>query len=925
MNEELRIIIRAVTDEAKKNLAGVREELGKIKEESKQSGKAVDVAMRSVAKGMAIAVGAVAALTTAMVALTKRSMEFQKAYGQLISGFQASGSTIEQANQTYKELFSFLGEADRATEASNLLVKMTNNSEDLAEWTNILKGVYATFPDSLPVETLAESANETARVGKVTGTLADALNWAGVSEDAFNAKLATTNSLAEREAMIRGTLNSLYGGAAALYTRNNQALLAYNESQAKLDIALANATRYVIPLMTQLNNLAATLLQILKPAFETVSAVVIVFVQWIIAAIQYIGSFFGLFGEEGTKATEAVNNNVSAIKNNVSGLTSGTTGLGDAFNQAADAAKELKKQTMGFDELNVVSSQTSASTGGYASGGGAGGGGVSGGGIDIPSIEEMDLSVPGMDEFQEKVEKIKAQLKPILILIGLIGGGLLLWKIADFVGELMACRKAAGMINGLLAKYGAETFEKAFGKSAQTMLDEVKGKYDGLIGKLKLFGGLVMIAAGAILLIKGYSDAWVNGVDWGNFATILGGIGLIVGGIALAFGPLAAAIATVVGGIALVVLGVKDFIENGYSMQNVIMIAIGAILILVGAIWAFNAALLANPITWIVIAIMALVAAFVILWNECEGFRNFWIGLWEKAKQLFSQFVNSIQPLIDALVFAFQQAWELIKVIWNDYLVPLFQGAWERIKFIWDAVKPYFQMIWDNIKRIFSIVGDILGGYFRSAWEIIKAIWSVVVSYFTTLVKNIGLAFSVVKNLLTGNFSEAWEGVKKIFANVGSFFKGVVNTVTGAFKNIASIVGDTISSVVKKAINGVLSNAVKIINGFISAINFAIEIINAIPGVNIKTLGKLEVPKLATGGITTGATMALIGEQGQEAVLPLENNTGWMDVLADRIAARQNTASKIVLMVDGRELGWASIDGINSITKQTGSLQLRMV
>ena len=82
---------------------------------------------------------------------------------------------------------------------------------------------------------------------------------------------------------------------------------------------------------------------------------------------------------------------------------------------------------------------------------------------------------------------------------------------------------------------------------------------------------------------------------------------------------------------------------------------------------------------------------------------------------------------------------------------------------------------------------------------------------------------------------------------------------------------------------------------------------------------------MATGGIVTRSTFANIGEAGKEAVLPLENNTGWMDVLADRIAERNSAPSKIVLKVGERELGWATINGINNITKQTGGLQLQLV
>ena len=82
---------------------------------------------------------------------------------------------------------------------------------------------------------------------------------------------------------------------------------------------------------------------------------------------------------------------------------------------------------------------------------------------------------------------------------------------------------------------------------------------------------------------------------------------------------------------------------------------------------------------------------------------------------------------------------------------------------------------------------------------------------------------------------------------------------------------------------------------------------------------------MATGGIAVSSTLANIGENGREAVLPLDRNTEWMDRLADKIAARNNTPSKIVLKVGEREIGWAAINGINQVTKQTGGLQLQLV
>ena len=82
----------------------------------------------------------------------------------------------------------------------------------------------------------------------------------------------------------------------------------------------------------------------------------------------------------------------------------------------------------------------------------------------------------------------------------------------------------------------------------------------------------------------------------------------------------------------------------------------------------------------------------------------------------------------------------------------------------------------------------------------------------------------------------------------------------------------------------------RIINGFITAINNAISVINAIPGVKIGKLSKLSVPKMAKGGVVDGATLAMIGEDGKEAVVPLEKNLGWIKGVASNIANELKTS-----------------------------------
>lgn len=842
MTEELKIVIKAVTDEAKRKIKGIREEIKKAEEKSKEAGEKTKEMFGGIVKGAAAAVAALVALTAAMVTLGKSTEEFRKAQAKVNATFQSMGSSTEQASATFRSLFRVLGDNDRAAETAQSLALITTNEKELAQWTNIMQGVYASMGDKLPVESLAEAANETIRVGKVTGTMADALNWLGVSEDAFNESLANTVTYEEREALVRSTLNGLYSTAAANYEANNSAMLAYNDSQYSLNEAMAEAAKYTVPLMTNINNLGAAFFNTFAPAIQTACAYLAVLVNWLSTAVAWIGNLFGLVSSD-----SSISDTVSEISEKTKNATKGVGKVGDEFKKAAGQAKELKKQTMGFDELNVVSNPASASGGGASTSGGGGGG-------SIPTIDSSAFT-PDLTGFRESMAEAKEKLEAILLLVGLVGLGFAAWKIlgiADFASFL---------------------------------------------GVLKNIAGWAMIIAGAILLIKGFTDAWVNGVDWQNFAEMLGGIALIAGGLGLIFGATAAGIALVIGGILLLVVGIKDLIENGYSMEAVITVATGAILLIVGAILLFNASLLANPITWIIIAIVALVAAFVVLWNECDAFRNFWINLWEGIKKVFGA------------------VWEWIK---NFFTVTLPNIFWAVINFVkenWQAlllllVNPFaaaFKLLYDNCDGFRDFIDKWvakIAQFFKNLWSSIKNIFASVGQWFSDI------------------FTGAWNGIKKAFSAVGSFFSGIWESIKGIFADVGSAIADAVTNTVKSAINGVLSKAIKIINGFISAINLAIEVINAIPGVSIKKLTKLEVPKLATGGILTRESLFIGGEGGKkEAVLPLEQNTEWMDVLADRIN-KNGAPSKIVLTIDGRELGWASVNNINSITKQTGSIPL---
>ena len=194
-------------------------------------------------KGTVAAIGGVATAATGAVtgllALESATEEYRVAQGKLNTAFEAAGYGPETASKAYGDFYKILGDTDTATEASQLLAKLAENEEDVSTWTDIAAGVFGTFGDSLPIEGLIESANETAKVGQVTGVLADALNWAGISEDEFNEKLAECTSESERNQLIMDTMSRTYDQASEAFYRNNEALIQARENQILLDDTLS--------------------------------------------------------------------------------------------------------------------------------------------------------------------------------------------------------------------------------------------------------------------------------------------------------------------------------------------------------------------------------------------------------------------------------------------------------------------------------------------------------------------------------------------------------------------------------------------------------------------------------------------------------------------------------------------------------------
>jgi TP901 family phage tail tape measure protein len=369
-----------------------------------------------------------------------------------------------------------------------------------------------------------------------------------------------------------------------------------------------------------------------------------------------------------------------------------------------------------------------------------------------------------------------------------------------------------------------------------------------------------------------------------------------------------------------------------------------------------NAVMAANPIGLIVGAIAGLVAAFVVLWNKSDEFRQFWIDLWESIQETVGDAIDGIRAVWEAVVEFFKGIWDSIQetamdaweaiggfftaagdaiqevwtavkdffiTIWEaikdifssawDKITEIFSGAWEGIKKIWDAVSGYFKMIWENIKGIFSVVKAVLTGDFKGAWDGIKGIWDNTTGYFKKLWENVKKIFSVVKDFFKNAFSSAWEAVKGVFSGVGEFFSGIWETITSKFKSIGTAIGDAIGGAFKTAINAVIATVEKGLNVIPNVVNAAIDLINELPGVEISPLSTISLPRLARGGVLKRGQVGLLEGSGAEAVVPLDQNDKWLDEIANRLRIKLDTP------MNGASVGSASQHVTNNFYQTNNS------
>lgn len=329
---------------------------------------------------------------------------------------------------------------------------------------------------------------------------------------------------------------------------------------------------------------------------------------------------------------------------------------------------------------------------------------------------------------------------------------------------------------------------------------------------------------------------------------------------------------------------------------------------------ALNVVMSANPIGIIITLIAALVAAFIYLWNNCEEFRNFWIGLWDGIKSAFSAVWDAI---VNFFTVTIPDAWNsVVDFFWQGYY------TWQSI---WQSIGDFFSGIWDGIVSFFtetipnawnSLVDFCWQGYY--AWQ---EVW-----------QNVGDFFSGIWDGIVGFFTEtipnAWNGLMDIFNKIGSWWSGIWNGVRDTFSNVFN----SLVNIAKQPINAIIG----LINGIIDGLNWMIGGLNQLSfdipdwvpllggkkfGINIPTIGK--IPYLASGGVLSQGS-AVVGEAGPE-LLTMMGTKAVVQPLTSSTTTNTNLGGVNIVVYgapgqDVRELADIIMDEMQSATMRKGAV-----
>ena len=619
-------------------------------------------------------------------------------------------------------------------------------------------------------------------------------------------------------------------------------------------------------------------------------------------------------------------------------VTGGAEDASDALDKATDSAKKLKSFLLGFDELNIMPSKDEGS-------GSSGLDGIGGGfDFELPTydflgeatesriaqiVEDMKEWLGITDDIDTWAELMDTRLGSILKIVGLIGAGLLAWKVTKGLIDAITTIKGLLSVPSYAIAIGAILTLTGFTLEIEGIKDAIKNGLDGF-NFAEIVGG-ALLGTGGSALLGSKILTWIGKTfSSPKIASALAGMAknLGVGTTGAVGATLAAGVAAIITGIPMYITGIYDALKNGIDWLNATLTAAGATLAgagigaiigaLGGPIGAGVGALIGLAIGLVTDGIILIVQnwdSIVVWFNEtCDKIGQFFTNLWDGITSVWGK----VSTWFDTKVIS--PVSEFFTNLWDD-IKSLAESCWDGIVSYFSPAVTWFTTLFNSVKQTISDIFYNIGVIAKGCWEVIKAAWGVASKWFNekvvTPVKNFFTSlWNGVKNLASSTWSgiksvfgvaatffndkvvtpvkkafsgawtslkegakSAWSGIKSIFSSVATFFKNTFTNAWTAVKNVFSVGGkiftgikDGIVNAFKTIVNAIIKGINKVVAVPFNAINTAltkiknIEILGLQPFKDLKTISVPSIPLLAQGGFPDVGQMFIAREAGPELV-----------------------------------------------------------
>ena len=979
--EELQVLFTVQTSQVKQAVNSIKQEFkgleNSTKKTTKNMEKSFDQAGNNIAKTMSgamkkvssiIAVAGIGkalkdSITKGMEAIESESL-VETVFGNQVDDIRAwstelqntlglNGFAVRKNTAMLFNMTKSMGLTE--SEAMNLSKSMTLLAEDVASFYNLsseeaFNKIRAGLTgETEPLKQIGVLVDEnTVKMTAYQNGIASVGSELTNSQKVMARQIAIENQLSTASGDLARTIQSPANQLRIF--RGQLELLAINLGQAFMPIV-----QVVLPI---LNNLVKGLNKVIS-AFAT-----------------FMKALFGMEMSIGGTASSGARA-VGDMARSVEGATTGTGAMARNLGRAGQEAKKLKGFLAGFDELNTTTREE-VGGGSGGSGGGDIGGGVGGIEIETPSIDftQTESALEQIPQkFQDMADKVKGILEsffePIITAWNNVKDRLIeqVQKAWDNVKKIF--KNAKETIKGIWQNGGSDIF----GNIMETIFEI------GVIAGRVFNETLVPIIQGFIDLLNPEESPWASatvGAIEGITEAIKGLVEYLAGD---GFYWVDLFVKTFLTFKAVnFVLSVAEMIGATYDLVKAFIVGIGIkatdlfmtgqiiglyvkdfVLAVVGAINSLGGLALAGltatvsifgltvPIWAVILAITGLIAIIVLCIKHWDDIKEAGAKAWEWIKQAWENSADWFKEKFDRIK---EKAIELVEKAKEK-----FAEWWNKIVELFGRVREWFAERWDGVKNSVVNLVETAKNKFTEWWNKVRELFINIGGWFAERWNTITNGISNLVNNGRNRFTELWNGIKNIFANVGGWFNEKWNSIRTGIDNLKTNIGTIARNMwnnltspftsayswfktnvvdkISQAFNGVVNTVKGAFNSVIRSVNWAISCINNamnfsipswVPIVGGRSFGLNipRIPELARGGIVDERTLFYAGERGKEAVLPLENNTGWLDIIADKISNNMGQTSsgkmpmEVTINLGGNKLGKYMIDNINDLQRQAG-------